>query len=52
MEKIVVAWRLKDEEASEFYGKDIYVYYDKNDFQEGIDPLEHFIGLEELVMKD
>lgn len=26
-----VAWRLKDEDASEHYGKDIYVYYDASD---------------------
>ena len=26
-----VAWRLKDEDASEHYGKDIYVYYDTSD---------------------
>ncbi len=38
-------WKLKDEEASEHYGKDIYVYYGAADFAPGVDPCKIFDGL-------
>ena len=44
-----VAWRLKDEEASRHYGKEIYVYYGKEDFQEGVDPCDFIAGIEALT---
>ena len=41
-----VAWRLRDEEASSTYRKDVYVYYDRADFKENINPIEICDGLE------
>lgn len=41
-------WCLKDTEASEHYGKDVYVYYGKSDFKDGVNPCDLFEGLEPL----
>lgn len=41
-------WYLKDVEASEHYGKDVYVYYSKSDFKDGVNPCDLFEGLEAL----
>ena len=46
-----VAWRLKDVDASEHYGKEIYVYYGRADFKNGSDPCEFFDGLEPLYTR-
>lgn len=43
-----VAWRLPDTEASDHYGKDIFVYYGKADFVKGTKPEKVFEVLEPL----
>jgi hypothetical protein len=45
-----VAWRLKDDEASEYYKKPVYRYYDRNDFKPNSDPTTVIIGLEPLYL--
>lgn len=45
-------WRLHDEEASEHYGKPIYVYYGESDFKNGADLKKLSSILEPLYTAD
>lgn len=45
-------YRLKDTEASEYYCKEIHVYYDLCDFKEGVDPTKYVDDLQKLYTED
>lgn len=50
-EYIHVGYRLRDDEASRFYKKDIYVYYSLNEIRD-TSILESIDGIEKVYVKE